>query len=208
MRSSYFKKTTYIIIASALALTCCTKPYNPPGIKSVTGYMVVEGVINAGNDSTKFRLSHTIALSSDSSIAPVTGATVTIQGNDNSSYVLTGNSSGIYSAPPLNLNATKTYRIDIKTTDGKEYQSDYVPVKITPAIDSVSTVIKSSGLQVNVNTHDPANNTRYYRWDYTETWEFMRNITRNIIQMATPFFPARHRNRSIFVIAMIIQPIS
>lgn len=169
-RSSYFNKITYIIIAGTLALTCCTKPYNPPAIKSVTGYLVVEGVINAG-DTTKFQLSHTIALSSDSSLAPVAGAVVMVQGNDNSSYSLTGNSKGVYTGV-LNLNTGKQYRIDIKTTDGKEYRSDYVPVKITPAIDSVSTDIKANGLQVNVNTHDPANNTRYYRWDYTETWEF------------------------------------
>lgn len=172
MRSRYFNKATYIIIAGALGLTCCTKPYNPPAVKAATGYLVVEGVINAGNDTTKFQLSHTISLGSDSSIAPVIGATVVIQGNDNSSYTLTGNNAGIYMAPPLGLNISKEYRIDIKTTDGKEYQSDYVPVKVTPAIDSVSTVIKSNGLQVNLNTHDPANNTRYYRWDYTETWEF------------------------------------
>jgi len=172
MRSRYFNKTAYIIIAGALALTCCTKPYNPPAIKAVTGYLVVEGVIDPGSDSTKFQLSHTVNLSSDTTIAPVVGATVTIQGNDNSSYPLTGNNAGVYSAPPLNLNTSKQYRIDIKTSDGKEYQSDYVPVKTTPAIDSVSTVIESNGLQVNVNTHDPANNTRYYRWDYTETWEF------------------------------------
>jgi hypothetical protein len=172
MRSRYFNKAAYIIIAGTLALTCCTKPYNPPAIKGATGYLVVEGVIDAGNDTTKFQLSRTVGLGSDTTLSPVTGATVVIQGNDNSSYPLNGNSSGIYSAPPLGLNASTQYRIDIKTPDGKEYQSDYVPVKITPSIDSVSTVIEPSGLQVNVNTHDPANNTRYYRWNYTETWEF------------------------------------
>ena len=27
-------------------------------------------------------------------------------------------------------------------------------------------------LKIYVNTHDPQNNTRYYKWDYEETWEF------------------------------------
>lgn len=162
---------TYIIIAPVLAITACTKPYNPTGIKSVTGYLVVEGVINA-NDSSKFQLSHTVTLTSDTTIAPVLGAQVTIEGNDNSSYPLTGNASGIYSSASLSLNANSQYRLDIKTTDGKEYQSDYVSVKITPPIDTINYVIESNGLQINLNTHDPANNTRYYRWDYTETWEF------------------------------------
>ncbi len=181
MRSSYFTKTTYIIIAGTLAFTCCTKPYNPPAVKAATGYLVVEGLIDAGADTTKFQLSHTVSLGSDSTIAPVTGAIVTIQGNDNTTYALTGNSAGIYWAPPLNLNTTKEYRIDIKTPDGKEYQSDYVPVKLSPAIDSVGTAINPGGLQVNVNTHDPTNNTRYYRWDYTETWEFHAKYYSNYV---------------------------
>ncbi|MGN6530259.1 MAG: DUF4249 family protein, partial [Ginsengibacter sp.] len=28
------------------------------------------------------------------------------------------------------------------------------------------------GVQIFVNTHDPQNNTWFYRWDYQETWEF------------------------------------
>jgi hypothetical protein len=171
-RSSQINKTTCIIFSALLAITACTKPYNPPAIKSVTGYLVVEGVINTGSDSTKFMLGRTVNLNSAATTAPVTGAQFVIQGNDNSSYTLTGNSAGIYTSSPLNLDNTKQYRVEIKTTDGKEYQSDYVPVKLTPAIDSVAPVIESSGLQINLNTHDPANNTRYYRWDYTETWEF------------------------------------
>jgi hypothetical protein len=163
---------TYVIILIMLVITGCTKPYNPPAIKNGTGYLVVEGVIDAGIDSTKFMLSHTVGLTSDSTTAPVTGAQFIIQGNDNSSYTLTGNSAGVYSSPSLNLDNSKQYRVDIKTTDGKEYQSDYVPVKVSPAIDSISYAIESNGLQVNLNTHDPANNTRYYRWNYTETWEF------------------------------------
>jgi hypothetical protein len=150
----------------------CAKPYNPSGIKNVTGYLVVEGIINTGNDSTKIQLSRTVTLNSATVANPVTGAQFVIQGNDNSTYALTGDSAAIYSSGPLNLDNNKQYRIDIKTTDGNEYQSGYVPVKVTPLIDSISPVIESNGLAININTHDPNNNTRYYRWDYTETWEF------------------------------------
>jgi hypothetical protein len=38
----------YIIIVVMLVTISCTKPYAPPPIKAVTGYLVVEGVINAG----------------------------------------------------------------------------------------------------------------------------------------------------------------
>jgi hypothetical protein len=162
-----------ILMIIILALIVgCTKPYNPPPIKSVTGYLVVEGIIGAGTDSTKFRLSRTVSLTADSTVNPVNGASVTVQGNDNSSYPLTGGANGLYTSGALNINSAKQYRIDIKTADGNEYQSDYVPVKITPPIDTIMYAVESNGVQLTLNAHDPTNNTRYYRWDYGETWQF------------------------------------
>ncbi|MEO6979770.1 MAG: hypothetical protein ABI113_15385 [Mucilaginibacter sp.] len=40
--------------------TACTKPYNPPAIVSPGTYLVVEGVINSGSDSTVIKLSKTV----------------------------------------------------------------------------------------------------------------------------------------------------
>jgi hypothetical protein len=45
-----------------------------------------------------------------------------------------------------------------------------VPVVNSPPIDSVNYVVHPNGLNVYVNTHDPKNNTHYYRWEYQETW--------------------------------------
>jgi hypothetical protein len=41
-----------------------------------------------------------------------------------------------------------------------------------PPIDSISYLQNGAGLQISVNTHNPQNNTRYYKWQYKETWEF------------------------------------
>ena len=56
--------------------------------------------------------------------------------------------------------------------DGKKYLSNFAAVKSNPAIDSINYKTESQGLQFYVDTHDPSNNTKYYQWDYTETWEF------------------------------------
>jgi hypothetical protein len=150
----------------------CKKPYNPPVITSPGSYLVVEGVINAGADSTIIKLSRTVNLSSGTTNNPETGAVIVVQGNNNNSYPLTETSKGSYSVAGLNLDVTKTYRLSIKTANNQQYLSDYVPVKVTPPVDSVGYTIQSAGLQLYVNTHDPNNNTRYYLWDYKETWQF------------------------------------
>ena len=43
--------------------------------------------------------------------------------------------------------------------------------KKTPVIDSIGFRQEEKGVQIYVNSHDDSNNTRYYRWDYDETWE-------------------------------------
>ena len=56
---------TIAAIAGELSIsTGCRKPYLPPVIATNSNYLVVEGVIDPGRDSTTIRLSRTVALSS------------------------------------------------------------------------------------------------------------------------------------------------
>jgi len=154
----------------------CKKPYSPPVITSSPSYLVVEGVINAGSDSTIIALSHTIKLSSGNAINPVLGATVTVQNDQNTSFPLTEASKGKYASPGLNLDNAHKYRLNIHTPDGKQYQSAFEAVTITPPIDSIGFTMQNTsagtGIQLYVNTHDASNSVKYYRWDYAETWKF------------------------------------
>jgi len=165
----------YIILTILIALLAasCTKPYTPKAITSVNNYLVVEGVINTGaGDTTTINLSRTVNLSSGVSSTPETGAVISIQDNQNQSYNLTDVGNGVYRSAALTLDNTRQYRLSIHTSDGKTFLSDYQTTVVTPAIDSVGFMIKSNGMQTYVNTHDPANHTHYYRWDYIETWTF------------------------------------
>lgn len=150
----------------------CKKPYNPQIISTPNNYLVVEGFINSGADSTIFTLSRTVNLSDTITLKPERNAVLTVESNQNDTYPLTEIASGKYGAIGLNLDMTKQYRLRIKTTNAKEYLSDFAPVVNSPEIDSISYAIKSNGVAIYANTHDPNNNTRYYRWDYDETWVF------------------------------------
>jgi hypothetical protein len=166
----------------------CKKPYFPPVIASGASHLVVEGMINTGADTTSIRLTHTIALSTpDGTPPPVeTGASVVVQSDANASYPLTETSNGYYIAVGLNLNPSGKYRLQITTADNKVYQSDYVAAKSSPAIDSLGFQPKGDGIEINASTHDPSNNTRYYRWDYTETWIIHAAFDSQLILKTTP----------------------
>jgi hypothetical protein len=150
----------------------CKEAYHPAVKNANTNYLVVEGNIVAGNDSTFIHLSRTVAVSDTNKVQPETNAAVQVESDDGEIYQLQNEHNGIYDAPPMNISLNKNYRLHIFTADGKEYASDYVPVKQTPEIDSVSWKFnETNGIDISVNTHDATNNTRYYRWQYTETWE-------------------------------------
>lgn len=150
----------------------CKRSYTPPAIAVNSNYLVVEGIINSGNDTTQIKLSRTVKIADSTNIKPELGAVITVESDQNASYLLTEQGKGNYICAPLNLNSSNKYRLNIKTTDGKQYVSDFTEVKITPPIDSITYQIGSNQLQINANTHDNSNNTRYYRWEYIETWQF------------------------------------
>jgi len=153
----------------------CKKPYNPPAIASAGSYLVVEGAINAGADSTAITLSRTVNISSKITANPELHAMVAVQSDQNVSYPLTETTKGNYVCAGLNLDSTHNYRLSIKTSNNEQYLSDFVPVKNSPPIDSISYTVGASGVNIFSNAHDPKNNTRYYRWDYQETWIFVSN---------------------------------
>lgn len=151
--------------------TACREKYELPETVVNKDYLVVEGFINGGNDSTFINLSRTVTPDDASRIKAETGASVSIEGENGGNFFLHEINPGVYAAAPLGLSPSGKYRLAI-TTRGKSYLSDYVEIKKTPAIDSVNWVRESNGVQVYVNTHDTENKTIYYNWQYNETWEF------------------------------------
>jgi len=172
-------KKTMILLAMVIAAVSCRKPYDPPAINGPQGYLVVEGIINAGPDSTIFNLSRTVNLDSLTA-KPELHATLTVQGDNNTSYPLTEMGNGKYACPGLNLDNSRQYCLSIKTANNEAYQSAYLPVLNSPPIDSVSFDTKGAltipGLNVYVSTHDPAGKVLYYRWAYSESWIFHSNF--------------------------------
>jgi hypothetical protein len=148
----------------------CLELYNPPSSSINYAYLVVDGFLNTG-DSTIVQLSRTQTLASTDTPPVVADAAVQIEDDQGGVIVLSSLNNGIYFLPPQTWDPTRNYRIRIGTS-GKEYLSDFVPVTQSPPIDSVNFKIVPNGAQLYVNTHDPTNNTHYFRWQYVETWEY------------------------------------
>ena len=179
------KKLVYCIVLLILAVSC-KELYTPPVSSPGAGYLVVEGFINNGPEPTTIKLTRTTRLVDTANIIYERNARVNIEGDNGESYPLFESGEGVYTTPGEVLNNAAEYRLHIFTAEGKEYVSAYSAVKATPPVDSISWKRDNNGVHLFINTHDPLNNTKYYQWEYEETWEFHSAFQSSLIYVITP----------------------
>jgi hypothetical protein len=165
------RQATVVFITMVFYCTACRERYDPPPSSLPESFLVVEGNLNPGSGITNIRLTKTLKLEDTTRVKAENNAQVLVEGKDGTVRNLTSIGDGYYTTLALNLIIGNEYRLKIRTLSGTEYLSDYVKAKITPPIDSINWERTVEGVQVYVNTNDPSNNTRYYHWDYDETWE-------------------------------------
>ena len=163
-------KVIIIIILAGLVAGGCKEKFISPALPVVSGYLVIEGVANDGGGVTRFKLSRTTSLNNKAAVKE-TGANVKIEGSNNLSFSLVESTPGNYTIDNLHLDPAIKYRLSVKT-NSQEYLSDFVNIRPNPPIDSVNWVRENDGVHIFINTHNAQNNSRYYQWEYDETWEF------------------------------------
>jgi len=172
-------KHVYIILFILLLMggqQSCITPFTPEGLDTSGGTLVVEGDIWA-NDTTMIFLSYSLALDDDNIVIFETNALVWVESETGIQYVgelKTPNSKRPYFAiNTTNLDLAMKYKLCIYM-QGENYASDLMPILVTPPIDSVNYIVNATQSEVTfyVNTHGTGNNSRYYKWQYQEDWEF------------------------------------
>jgi hypothetical protein len=173
----------------AFLIIGCIEPYPAPDIGENVSIMVVDGFLNATDNSATVRLSKAVPLTNNEGYPTEKGAEVRILSEKGDSFILTEEDFGRYSAFGLNIDPSTRYQLNIRTTDNRVYTSDYISVKQTPPVDSVTWRPEEDGITIQVNTHDDTKNSRYYLWDFTETWEYRApwpSYYTNINKMVVP----------------------
>jgi Domain of unknown function (DUF4249) len=163
-------KRNYFFILLIL-LVACKEKYMPNIPRPVNGNLVVEGFINLGTGPTIIQLTRITGLDS-AQLFFETGALVEVQSESGSSFPLTEQGLGRYSIDQVPLIVGDRYQLHIATSNGKEYKSDLSEVKITPPIDSLNWSTDGNQVLIFVSTHDDQNQTKYYQWQFEETWVY------------------------------------
>jgi hypothetical protein len=165
-----------LIIATLITSLGCKRDYNPPVLQTNPNLLVIDGFINTGAGTTSaFSLSRTQRLGDSlGAYTPELQAEVSIIAASGNTYTLLEQGNGIYASPTLSLPLDQKYRLKIVTRNGSQYLSDTVSIRTAPPIDSLTwrQDDSSGNVIISANTHDPSNNSHYYRWFFTETWEY------------------------------------
>ncbi len=164
-----------LLLMPVLLFQHCKKPYEPVLKNTTSSFLVVSGVINTdGGGITTIQLSRSRSLSDTITFYPEHNAAVVLKAKSGGQFILVeNNGTGNYTSQPLSLGTGDQYQLIIQSSDGEEFASDYVSNTATPPIDSISwSQDDKNNLNLFLNTHDPADASRYYWWEYTETWEY------------------------------------
>ncbi|MBA9078162.1 MULTISPECIES: DUF4249 domain-containing protein [Rufibacter] len=153
----------------------CVEEYELPETATDLKLLVVDGNINLDDKIAVVKLSRTQDLVvADQEPVQEHGAQVSIEDESGQRFQLKENpiQEGRYTGYNASWAYNKKYKLHIKTSQGKEYQSEFVSTHKTPAIDSLTWSVEGGKVILAANTHDSANKTRYYKWEYVETYEY------------------------------------
>jgi len=165
-----------------LLLTGCISSF-VPDVEEKTNNLVVESLITDQNKSHKIKISRAVPLGKQIIAPPVKGCEVTIIDENNIEHPLKETSAGTYSTDSLKFHAKPGGIYTLKINTGSlTYISSPVEMLPVPPIDSLfyekKVLVESNewgrreeGCQIYLNTYDPLNRCRFFRWNFTETWE-------------------------------------
>jgi Domain of unknown function (DUF4249) len=172
MFSNFRHIKSLVVSLSLLIVISCLDPYESPVEEELTSILVVDGFLNGTKGEAIVKLSRATKLSDKTAFPAELNAAVTIENEEGKSFQLTERTKGVYEGAALTVTGNEKYRLSVITTDGSEYQSDYIELKQAPSLDSITWKPEPKGITLYVNAHDPTANTRYYQWVFTETWEY------------------------------------
>jgi hypothetical protein len=169
-------------IVSAWCFCKCVEPFNPD-IPKYDNILVVDGMITDLEEPYYIDLTRSMPYEEIDPEREL-GAEVIVSDDQANVYEFTEAGRGRYVSDPSEFRGEigRNYQLHIITSDGNEFESEWIELGKVPKIDSLYWAFEEKatedpdemiqGVQIYLSTEDPANDTWYYRWEWIETWEF------------------------------------
>jgi hypothetical protein len=170
----YFLRLVFNLVLCSFLFSSCTEQYIMQ-TNTFEDILVVNGIITNELRSQEIKLNRTYRLEEDK--APFEkGANVYVTDSDNVVYEFEEDVDSYISKSEFKAVSGKTYQLNIITKDGKSYSSTpetltaESEVKVTPTI---QTINGEKGVQIDVSNYDPTSQSKFYRYEYNETYKIV-----------------------------------
>tara|TARA_R110002073_G_scaffold108336_1_gene243309 strand:+ start:19299 stop:20462 length:1164 start_codon:yes stop_codon:yes gene_type:complete len=174
------KKITYSILLLLILLSTnsCVEEFNAATVE-FEDTIVIEATITNELKHQKILLSRTHKLKEDGPNHE-SGATITVTTSSNTTYTFHETEPGVYlSDIQFSAQPSNNYQLSITSNNGREYRSQ--PTELTSnasTIENVYTIRETSedgidGIVIYVDSFDPTNNSKYYGYEFEETYKII-----------------------------------
>jgi len=170
----YFNKISLFIILT-FVIASCTEQYVFQNTDFESA-LVVEGTITNELKNQTIRVSQVYQLE-ETGPKFETGANVFVLDDHGNEYQFEEKDTVYVSQSQFRAEPDRKYQLKIRTKEGKNYTSDEQTLTTETKIDNVTATVENvggkRGVQINVNSYDPANTSKYYRYEYVETYKII-----------------------------------
>ena len=175
------------IIATCLIMaalfSACIRSYEPEILAADEKKYVITGQVTDEDGSQSINVSLSSPIE-DPKYIPVTGCQVSIIDDKGHTFPMGDEGNGNYNntIDPVFLQPGIAFKIEVTTPEGDYIASDFDTLTRGPAMDSVYYIREEKlynpaapsvfGIQFYLDLNAAPTDSRYYRWDVIETWEY------------------------------------
>lgn len=169
-------KNTIILSLLTILFSGCTETF-PLVTNTYEEIIVIEATLTNELKNQEIKITKTSKFE-DEEVAVESGAKVIVKDDQNNEYLFVED-SGIYkSQVAFQTVPDRKYTLEVTTKNGKIYQSSTQTLTTVNPIQSVVPALATNkdnktGIQINVNTYDPAKSSNYYRYEYEESFKIV-----------------------------------
>jgi len=175
------KWITYLIVI--LAFVGCVKPYTPEFNDDSASKIVVQGTVSSNEGYQYVSVSRT-SPASDPAFIPINNCEVKIIDDQEQVFSLNQHGDGEYRVwmPGQDLVPGRSYMVRVITPEGQVLESSFDKMPKGPEIGDISYEISPiptnipgefiRGIQFYTDFSADEQDSRYFRWKLTETWEY------------------------------------
>lgn len=168
-------KKIFLIIVLAFAIYSCTEPY---AIQTNTfeDALVIEATITNELKKQEIKITRSYTFEETEPVVE-TGATVNITDDLGNLYNFEEVNGKYVSEFEFEAMPNRQYQLFIETTNGKQYTSTREKLTTVSPLTAVNatqkTIFGVDGVEITANSYDPTGNSKYYRFEYEETYKIV-----------------------------------